>query len=281
MNQRPKICVGILTCNRPELFSKLLHTLNLANISSLIVVNDGKPFEIYPDLEESLKKSNWFLGFPSAQVIQHEKSFPISYSKNEIVREFLNTDCDYLFILEDDIEIITPQVFEKYIEVSKFFGLEHMCYALHGPNNKNALSKPIPRLTLQTKDSEISLSLYRHCVGAFCMYSRKCIEETGLFDQIRFDKNAWEHVDHTYRCYKSGFCTPFWWIPDIANSELYIRDQDPDLSKSIIRNNQNKENDLLALKAFFDKYGMYPGNIPDSLENDVIAFLRTNKGKHE
>ena len=217
-----KIGVGIVTCNREEMFKKCVNSIP-DSIENLVVVNDATPYSqsSYP------AKVN--------KLIQNQIHKPVGVSKNILLRYFLEGSFDHIFLLEDDIYIIDPQVFEKYIKAAETTGVLHLNYGYHGPGNKDPNGLPRPRHIVDYgKDIKIALNL--NVVGAFSYYHRIVIEKAGYMDE-RFN-NAWEHVEHTERIAREGYHPPFWWFADVYKSYELIGEQDPLLAQSVISRNK-------------------------------------------
>jgi hypothetical protein len=117
-------------------------------------------------------------------------------------------------------------------------------------------------------------------VGSFCFYTRESLEVGGLIDE-EFDKNNFEHVEHTYRLIKAKYSTPYWWWADIANSLDYINEQACSENNSSIR----RGNDWLdrlkwSAKLFEKKHGYMPAwinAVPDTHIDEVIEGLKQMK----
>ena len=253
-----KIGVGIVTYQRQEFFRNLF--VSIPACDELVVVNDGAS---YPAEAYSGRK---------AEIIQHKKNKGVGKSKNDAMRYLLEKGCKHIFILEDDILIKDPSVFEKYISISKKTGIQHFNYAYHGPLNKNKDGSPKTR-GLATYDGEPLVILNEHIPGAFSYFTREILEQTGLIDEWYY--NAWEHVDLTTRITKLSAHTPFWWFADIFGSDLLIGDQDQDLSKSSIR--KNNFSFMLYFRIFSRyyrlKHGYIPYKTPDSTPEEVERQL--------
>ena len=101
-----KIGVGIITCNRPDYLTGLLDSLVHCkeSINELVVVNDGQPIEV------SLFKGEYIL---------NKTNLGVGKSKNKALKYLLDKNCDYIFLIEDDVIIFDSNVFQKYIEASK------------------------------------------------------------------------------------------------------------------------------------------------------------------
>jgi glycosyltransferase involved in cell wall biosynthesis len=200
-----KIGLGVVTYNRPEYFKKIFKSIPIHKLDSIVVVNDGTP---YGELEVPL--------------IQHETNKGVGVSKNDALRFLLEKDCDYFFLMEDDIIIKDPDVFQKYIDTSEETGIQHFNYSQHGLMNKLPNTEtPAPKTRIEYKNG-ISIELFSNCVGAFSFYTRKCIDGVGLLDEDFH--NALEHVEHTFNIIKKDMHPPFWWFADIADSNNYLSD---------------------------------------------------------
>jgi GT2 family glycosyltransferase len=233
-----KIGIGIITCDRPDYLKKLVKSLEGITISELYIINDGvKQID-----GGGLKTHN---NTPPKQGVGKAKNQALRYLEN----------CDYIFLLEDDIVIKDKTVFDRYVETSKLSGIQHFNFAFHGVDNYLSGNLPAIRLKLDYS-STVSVCLYPNVYGAFSMYTKKCIEKVGLMDEFYF--NAMEHVDHTAAIIKAGMHPPFRWFADIANSNKYIEEIDRAHSGSEIRRDQkwiknfHKAADHFAQKFGFD-----------------------------
>lgn len=205
-----KIGLGLVTYNRKDYFLKCLQSLEDCNfrevVSEFVVVNDGTPYDL--NLEYSL--------------IQHDTNKGVGISKNDALRFLLEKNCDYYFLIEDDILVKNNFVFKKYIDTSLKTGIHHFNYSQHGLMNKiPGTNQPNPKVVIDYGDN-VSVALYQHCVGAFSFYTKKCLDIVGLIDEDYF--NATEHLDHTYKIIKANLHPPFWWFADLPNANEYLSD---------------------------------------------------------
>jgi GT2 family glycosyltransferase len=259
-----KIGVGVITCNRPEFCRVCLNSLPKSKIDELVIVNDGSPLP-------------FDLSF--GHEIENETNLGVGKSKNKAMQYLLDKGCDYIFIIEDDMKIIDGDIFKAYINASKETGIQHFMFAYHGPANKNGISGglPSPRKVIEYP-SGLKISLNQHCVGAFCMYTKEALQDVGLFD-TEFN-NAFEHVHHSYVLCKKGYCTEYWWWPDIANSMKYIQEQACSEQNSAIRPRKDwQENIKRGFDRFIKLENVSPVNIPDSPWQAVTNKLKQLKTK--
>ena len=271
-----KIGVGVITCNRVDLFWKCWNSLEkvYTEIDEIVVVNDGNPYTVVPTFYS--EKNN---------LIQNETNLGVGKSKNKALKFLLDKNCDHIFLIEDDMIIKNSHIFRAYIDASKKSGIQHLMFGYHGPANKNGIShgKPCPRLIINYGD--FSLAFNRHCVGAFCYYTKKSLEDVGLIDE-QF-KNAFDHVSHSYELAIKGYSSPYWWWADLANSTDYIEEQVCSEENSSIKTPETMQkwadNIRYSMEYFKEKYGVYPfgkDGIPDTAEQEVIKFIKSKKNEN-
>ena len=259
-----KIGIGIITCNRNEFLRDCVKSIAPEWYDELIIINDGdKPITT----------------FYGCEVVNNDQNIGVCKSKNKALKELLNRDCDYIFLVEDDMRF-KGNAFDEYIKASEITGIQHMSFAYHGPANKGNISKgePKPRKVIDYGDVKIALN--QHSVGAVCFYTRKSLEDVGIFDED-FDKNNFEHVEHSYRLAKSGYSTPYWWWADLANSCDFIEEQAcSEESSSIKRGDDWKQKIIDSAYIFQKKHGYMPAwqnAVPDTSINDIVKFLKKIK----
>ena len=259
---RHKIGIGIITCNRQDLFQRAYSAI--PDVDKIVVVNDGAPYA-----------GNAY-GSKNAEVIQHKRNRGVGASKNDAFRILLNAECDHIFLSEDDVQILDPRIIDEYIRTAQVSGIGHFNFAYHGPLNKTPAGGPNPKKIIEYTDST-RVALHRHLPGAFSYYAAHVLSEVGLIDE-RF-KNAFDHLDHTYRIIKAGFHPSFGWFADIADSFRFIKDLDEDLSRSVIRK------DWLSFRLrfwtysayFMAKHGAFVTKLPKANEGQIMQELQLLK----
>tara|TARA_A100001515_G_scaffold140251_1_gene135741 strand:+ start:3985 stop:4770 length:786 start_codon:yes stop_codon:yes gene_type:complete len=258
-----KIGIGIITCNRTDFLQTCIDSINKDWYDEFVIVNDG----------EMPVKNNSF------NIINNPKNLGVCKSKNIALKYLLDNSCDHIFLVEDDMKF-TGNIFKEYIEASKTTGIQHFMFGYHGPANKGGISggKPQPRKIIDY--GKIKIALNQHCVGAVCYYTRKSLEDTGIFDE-QFDKNNFEHVEHSYRLAKDGYSTPYWWWADIANSLDFVQEQACSEDNSAIRRGDDWQQSIIdSAYIFKSKHGVMPAwndCVPDTSVKDVVEILRKFK----
>lgn len=275
IERKEKIGVGIITCNRPEYLQNLLNSLTLCekNIDELVIINDG---ELVNDITLSHKNGIW---------LNNPENIGVGKSKNKAMQHLLDKGCDYIFIIEDDMIILNPSIFDKYIEAYKKSGIHHFNYGPGSPfnrkqdiqfdlHNRHLLkqdSEPNPKMILDYKT--VKVSLFEHTVAMFSFFTREVLERVGLLDEDFY--NAWEHVDHTYRIIKAGYHPPFWWFADLHDSHKYLTEAPGAIDNSSIANKteQWEKNVYGGREIYKQKHGHYPNQPPHVSKEEVINTI--------
>lgn len=255
-----KIGLGLITCNAPEKLKQSAPSVP-DFLDEFVIVNDGKPYNasIYPS---------------KAHLIQHEQNKGVAVSKNDALRYLLDSGCEHIFLMEDDVIIKNKAVFKKYINTAKLSGILHLNYALQGPHNrkqkiqliyeplslknkikyylsfgkktKYLIPKPLSphdRAKLSETSSPNPQLVYKVRDNIKLSLYQNCVGAFSYYHRSVLEQaglmdenfyNAWEHVEHTYQIAKKGLTTPFWWFADISNSQKYIKNIKNCMAKSTI-----------------------------------------------
>src|SRR5574343_455076 len=134
MFENELVGLGIVTYNRESFFKQFVASVAETICDHIVVVNDGTPYsaDSYPLYVE---------------LIQHEKNISVGKSKNDAMKYLMDKGCKHVFLVEDDIIVKDPEIFEKYIELSKITKISHLNFAIHGPANIKD-GKPNPRIVI-------------------------------------------------------------------------------------------------------------------------------------
>ena len=108
-----KIGIGLITCDRLDFFKKSFSSLQKVIDNSenyeFIVINDGKD-------ETHTVPTNY---------IKTNGKEGVAKAKNYALRFLMEKECEHIFLMEDDIEIIDADVFNFYINASYKTGIKH------------------------------------------------------------------------------------------------------------------------------------------------------------
>jgi hypothetical protein len=194
------------------------------------------------------------------------------------MRHLLDCGCDYIFTLEDDIIIKDDNIFEKYINASKETGIQHFNFGYSQRENLDSNLKPVWRKIIEYKNSKIVLN--QNILGAFTFYTRKALQTVGLHHKD-FNKGHGDHLELTYRAYKHGLTTPFWWFADVYGSWDMIENQSNFTTDSKIRNPETIQRYFNEARQIFKKlHGLDIFEIPQLTESEVITCLKTLKNEN-
>lgn len=253
-----RIGCGIVTYNRPAQLRKLYDSLPHHLLDHLVIINDGAWYSEFSE-------------YHHAVLIHNDTNLGVGKSKNKALSLLIEQQCDHFFLIEDDIFIKDPAVFELYILTSKLTGIQHLNYSQHGVMNRTPSGDPQPVINIDYGQS-INLPLYRHCVGAFSYYSKMCLERAGLMDE-EFH-NALEHVDHTLAIINHHMHPPFWFFADISDSHLYLGDELWSVNQSTLASNVSHRQNVLAAMSYFEaKHGHMPLKYPMASNQELIESL--------
>jgi GT2 family glycosyltransferase len=254
-----KIGVGIITCDRKHFFEECYRSLP-SYIDEIVVVNDGK---------ENLE------AIPRGDLLQGNSGKHVGKSKNIAMQYLLDKNCDYIFTLEDDIKIKDPDVFKNYIDASVETNIQHFNFGFSQKENLDSNFKPVLKRIIDYKNCKLVLT--HNILGAFTFYTREALQTIGLHHYL-FNKGHGDHPQLTFRAWKHGFTTPFWWFADIYNSWEMIENQSNMGDDSLVRNQKNmRENFNEACSIFKYLHGVSMLEVPHTSEKEVIELLKKLK----
>lgn len=258
-----KIGIGIITCNREHFFKKCINSIRQTDLHSIVVVNDGRELEYVPT---------------GVKVIQNKSSLSVGICKNIAMQYLLDQGCDYIFTLEDDILIKDSETFKHYINTSIDTGIEHFNFGFSQKENLDFNLNPVYKKIIEYKNSKIVLT--QNILGAFTFYTRNCLQHIGLHHK-GFNKGHGDHPELTYRAFKHGFTTPFWWFADVYGSWDMIVNQSNMGDDSLVRNQEKFwSNFKEACSLFGELHGYDMLKVPVKSEQEVIQILRKIKNEN-
>ena len=263
---KSKYSIGLLTHNNVPRFRECISYIPYNKRVPFVVVNDGNPYDISEYRDDMT-------------VIQHPVNRKISRSKNDAIQYLLSFNTEWIFLMENDMRLIDPKVFERYIEVANDSGLLHLNYDLHGNDNWNeGRINPKPRLVYGDR----GIALYSYAGGCFQLFHRSLFEKIGYFDD--YYQNCWEHLDLTFRITLSGYHTPYWLSADVIDSHNLIKQIDYNIESTVSTESIN-DYYRKGLDYWKDKFGMWVGDIPDWVNpehhTDIIMEMLKEKRYEE
>ena len=229
-----KIGIGISTHERPDYLRTALASVkeNLSDVVDYLIVCDDASSVYKNEVNDILNVFNFKFEY---EYIINDTNKSVAITKNNCLKKILDKNCDYIFLMENDMQIINEKAVTGYIDASIKSGIHHFNYAHHSPMNTSSID--ISHLA-EIGESDLivdGIDVFIACCGSYSFYTKECIEKVGLMDEaLRY--NCWEHVEHTLRCAKEGFTFRFWRFADVSNSINWITSQTYALESSTIRN---------------------------------------------
>src|SRR3972149_8072139 len=233
-----KIGVGIVTYQRFDRFKECFEHLlkNNRDVDEILIVEDCsvKDRERYDEYFKSILLNN-------VNVIRNSENKGVGYCKNLVMKYFYGKNFEFIFTLEDDINVVNPGVFMHYVDTGARSGIHYLNFGLHGPAN-------VGKKQLK-KHGDAFVWVFPESVGAFTMYTNKLIEVIGYHDESFL--NAWEHVEYAYRASNCGLSLPFWQFADAPLSDTYLNEQVGSLEDSSIRPREDWKPNIKAGYDYF------------------------------
>ena len=255
---KEKIGVGIVTYNSESYYKRLYESLPFNKIDTLVTVNGGNKYiENY--------NGNW---------IQHTENVHPSVCRNDCINFLLQRNCEHIFIIEDDMLLKSPDIFDKYILASKESGLKYFSFVSTSWESGEP-NKRTPRLTVEYKN-DISVSFYKNMCNEFTYHHKTCYEKTGLYDTNFRDPFD---IDLAYRESRQDYTAPFWWFADITGSDELIMNNPNAVSRlQGDRPDGSREQRIQKEWQYFvKKHGVMVNQIPDVNKDWVITKLKKLK----
>lgn len=186
-----RIGVGVATYERPQSLLRCLQSIERHGngIVTRVVVHDDGSTEANRRQIDMLRHR-----FPEYRFHLSPHNRGVAVAKNRLLLTLLADDCDWCFLVEDDVEILAPQAFTGYIAACELSGIAHLNY--HCPELG---ANHTPRSTRGP------ITLWPELGGVFSVFSREALLTCGLFDEAFY--NAWEHIEHTQRLALGGYAT--------------------------------------------------------------------------
>jgi len=252
MKSLDKIGLAIISYNRPEFL--------LRSIKSLEANDWGGAHEKFIIIDEPYDylKYQWIYKNTDANIIFKENE-GVGPTKNLAFELMLKAGCKNIFTIEDDILLVDNLTCVYYTDYAHSKNVTHLNFALHGELNKDQ-----GKFLNWKRGSGLNetVYVYPHCVGAFSFYTSDVFLTVGFMDE-NF-KNAWEHIEHTWRIALTGTIPPFWYFMDLPKSNLYLKEMHNSIGRSAIRSDPNWETNIENGRSYWlTKHGMFLPDMPN------------------
>ena len=163
--ERLKIIEKCLDSIKEQVYDKFDRDLVYINIVSDTVTDEH---------EKLLQK------YPFSRT-KNTENMGVWYTKNVGIKCILDNDCDFGFLLDDDVIINDGIVFKYYLRAIELTGYSHFTCINGNERTKNTIVK-----------NGINLRVLSNAQGFWLTFTRKGIEKTGYFNKMPY-KAGYEH----------------------------------------------------------------------------------------
>ena len=220
-----KIGIGITTRNRPQLLHLALkhHAEFRPNNAEYLVVDDNSdpfiPGYATPPNHDVMRRFSVFgkvqKGFEPETVADmwylwlHERH-GVAKAKNRCIKHF--TDCDWVFLFDDDCFPVRNGWEKHFIEAAEFHAVHHLSYLVEVD-------------AIELAKSEKHVDIWTNGLGCCLLWSKKALEVLGGMDP---DMGKWgyEHAQMSQRAAAAKLCPFPYMAPKSCQDWLYAADID-------------------------------------------------------
>jgi len=247
------------TFNSESYFDQLYATIPFDRVDHVVVVNGGEPYS------KTYDNCHW---------IQHDRVKYASVARNDGLKYLISKNCDAYFVIEDDILIKSPDIFDQYIEAAEISGIQYFGFKSNawgaGP-----IGARTPRLKIRPTPDAPLIGLYKNSCNEVSFRTKLAVQEVGLYNEnFRF---AFD-IELLYRLSVKNMIPGFWYFPDRENSDDLVENN----PNTVSRMNPNGERDSKLgpdFRLFQQIHGINIPNIPDSNRDEIIEQLQYIKNR--
>ena len=115
-----KVGVGIVTCNRKDTFKALFDCIKSCSDIDAVVVVKNKDINYGDCSPEKIVDGS------REQYVNVLEDVGVGFCKNKCLEILLESGCQHIFLVEDDMVIDNLDVFSEFIKTAKHFNLGHL-----------------------------------------------------------------------------------------------------------------------------------------------------------
>ncbi|WAT10129.1 glycosyltransferase family 2 protein [Rouxiella badensis] len=150
-----------------------------------------------------------------------------AYARNRVLKSLYDQDCDYIFLMDDDVTPRREDWAELAITAANKRGLDFIGW---------------PHVFETLPYGYVDGVLF--CTGVtvqFSMLTRKCVELVGYFDE-RYGKYGPEDITYAYRAHRAGLCgrSCGWEVPLSVVAGVHVEDMFSGFRKSVVPDDVKK-----------------------------------------
>jgi GT2 family glycosyltransferase len=179
-----KIGIGLSTYNRPDEALSIARAIrDTTENTNLICSIDGGSFLNYDLGAISSTCDDIIIG--SNQGVCRNKNRLLVYLQN----------CDFIFLIEDDLRPLKKGWVEMYIEALNKSGYQHFNYI-------HTLARSL-KISEKEVSDKITFEYYEDLGGALMIVTKECLNKVGILDPD-YKFYGYGHCDYTRRCRLAG-----------------------------------------------------------------------------
>lgn len=197
-----RVGIGIPTYNRLESLKK--------TIASIKANAGGGYYDLVVAVDGSSDGTGGWLRKQNINHICCLQNMGVCHAKNQILARL--QEHDFIFIIEDDVQLIKPGMFRLYLRAIELFGIQHW--------NFLAPWQRRPARPNEMKD-DLTMMFSKLVGGAISVYTREVIEKVGGFNP-EFKGYGYGHCEYTLRASRAGLTTPWNEFAHLVNAEDYV-----------------------------------------------------------
>jgi len=178
-----KIGIGICTYNRANLLKFMItNVLKFAPKKAKIVIADDGSTDNTANVVKEFKKITYISGPNEGQI----------RNKNRLLRKL--SDCDHIFIVEDDLLFKHGNWAQLFIAANKASSIQHFTFSPPGLYGKCLAESKFGNIIIRHPEFD---------GGAFAYYSKEVLEKCGGYCP-EFRGYGWGHCEYSERIWRSG-----------------------------------------------------------------------------
>ncbi len=264
MSANALIC--ITSCNRLNMVRRILpHYFAFAN--------SNQDFNLLLSLDGNNERYLKFCAEYRIPLLWSDQREGVGLSKNRVISQFPNYN--YYFFIDDDVELVKPDVFTSMIELSQKCNYHHMSIT------------PLKKVYKEEVVDGIIIQKGYYGGGYFNFYTRQGLDKVGGWHTAFAALKRFGHTEHTFRYLHSGLSDFPFIVPSSFISYMLLHDP-PHVTTESLPSNPNEliaeEQAMIDGKqAYFQVKTLSPyhyNDVPFEYNSLIESLLSSTKSRY-
>ena len=135
------------------------------------------------------------------------------------------TDCDHVFIFDDDAWPKVEGWADKWIEINERNSIGHSMWMALSMSHPDGIAITNPSITPEIQDRDYQVCAWAQCLGVMLYFNRACLSELGGYDYSAQTVYGYEHAQVSHRANWAGFTKGHNYLsPTVATDLVYSFD---------------------------------------------------------